>query len=674
MSDTSPPASPAKRSGGRRAPRWLPPPWQIIAWLVGLAVTLPAELRRYLPIRESGGDLAAWLVNANVDTTLPFLLLLAAPVVWLIPRLDIFRRGLSFTRSSPWLGESTRPGTDRSRETDWRDWLLASIVALISLAVSIGVSLARVQDEPPVAFGDLPPAYHDEYSYLFQAETFLKGRVSSPSHPEMPELFDQTHVLNEGRMASRYFPGTGVWMAPFVAIGAPYLGQWLAGAVCAFCIFWAGRELAGNSVGLLAGLLTAIAPGMAIFSNMLLAHHPTLAGLSLFLLMFLRLLRTKSGLEAFFAGCGLTFAMFCRPMTAAGFGLPFGVCLFGWLCRGWTMRNLSFRFTRVASLAGPVVAGLIGFFAYSYFVTGDWRVTPYEQYLNIYTPRHVYGFDNVIRGEQRVGEKVLEDYDTWAENLTPALAMRNLWERLASSWQWTLGIVPLMIAAAVFPRYAADHDRRWWLIAAAIMSLHAVHIPYWYAGIMGWHYVFETGPLWLLLFAGSTQGLIEDWRVRGRAWMPTWWAALAIVSLLPQYVAIEPLWWTSRAASQLQTISFSRSKYAAVNEAIDRYVEQRPALVLVSQSLHETHIDYVLNEPGLKEGVLRGRLHIGETDVSEVVRTFADRAVYAILAVGDDPAAVIGDAKGLAIEPVGSFALPPMDVARVYRIRAGRGN
>ena len=65
-------------------------------------------------------------------------------------------------------------------------------------------------------FGDLPPAYHDEFSYQFQAKTFLAGRLSFPSFAPMPELFDQMHVLNEGRFASRYFPGAGLWLAPFV--------------------------------------------------------------------------------------------------------------------------------------------------------------------------------------------------------------------------------------------------------------------------------------------------------------------------------------------------------------------------------------------------------------------------------------------------------------------------
>src|SRR5262245_33401028 len=197
------------------------------------------------------------------------------------------------------------------------------LVGAVSLAASAAVG-AR--------FADLPPAFHDEYSYLFQAETFLAGRVSYPSHAAA-RLFDQMHVLNEGRFASRYFPGTGMWLAPFLAAGHPYAGHWLAGAICAVLMFLIGRELAGDAAGLLAGLLTALSPGMALFSNLLLSHQPTLVGLGLFLLGALHLLRSGSAGWGIVSGAGLAFAMLCRPMTAAGVAFPFGVYFLWWACR-----------------------------------------------------------------------------------------------------------------------------------------------------------------------------------------------------------------------------------------------------------------------------------------------------------------------------------------------------
>ncbi|HAW30053.1 MAG TPA: hypothetical protein DCY03_18335, partial [Planctomycetaceae bacterium] len=256
-----------------------------------------------------------------------------------------------------------------------------------------------------------------------------------PGHADAPELFDQVHVLNEGKMASRYFPGTGLWLAPFVAWGHPYRAYWLAGALTTFFIFWAGRELAGNGVGLLAGLIVALSPGMAIFSNLLLAHHPTLVGLSAFLFFFLRMQRTRSFRDALLAGVGLAFGMLCRPMTAAGFALPFGIWLGVEVVR-WCLPRVNHKATdsateksvvpQITGLAIPLACGLIGLFFYNQSITDSGWKMPYQLYTDLYTPRHVYGFDNVVRGEQKLGPKVLENYDKWAENLTPALAAQNV--------------------------------------------------------------------------------------------------------------------------------------------------------------------------------------------------------------------------------------------------------
>lgn len=260
------------------------------------------------------------LLAADVDTFVWLGLLMVAPVAWWIRRESSERRG---NRAA---GISGR----------WRNWITAVATAtkgsnLRAAGWSLIPTAASICTSVWVAghFDHLPPAYHDEYSYLFQAETFLSGRVSFPSH-EAARLFDQMHVLNEGRFASRYFPGTGLWMAPFVSLGNPWMGHWIAGALSAWLIFWCGRELAGDFAGLLAGLLTAVAPGMALFSNLLLAHHPTLVGLGLFLLGFLRCLGPRGIGWGFMAGAGLCFAALCRPMTAAGVAFPFGLYL---VCR-----------------------------------------------------------------------------------------------------------------------------------------------------------------------------------------------------------------------------------------------------------------------------------------------------------------------------------------------------
>lgn len=530
-----------------------------------------------------------------------------------------------------------------------------------------------VDAEGTVRFGELPPAYHDEFSYLLQARTFLAGRWWLPANTDMPEVFNQVHVLNEGRFASRYFPGTGVWLAPFVAVDRPYWGQRLAGCVAAVCLFLAGCELGGLRVGLIAGLLTAVSPGIALFSNLILAHHPTLVGLGIFLAAMLRFMRVQTWGAALVAGIGLSFAMLCRPMTAAGFAFPFGLWMAWWLVRparpSWRERGAA-----VAAMGLPLAAGFVVLLVQNQAITGDWRTSPYQQYTDIYTPRHVYGFNNVVRGEKRLGPKVLDNYDRWAENLTPELAARNAFHRIVASGQWTLGLVPLVISLVAFCGLTRHEDPRWKWVAASVVSLHVAHIPYWFVGIMEWHYVFETAPLLLLITAGATGSLLKAWRDERRGAMAIWWAITLLTALATAYLPVDffvifvatgtaavlaaiaawrgllerrtvvvtallsvaslgislvraaPFWPVSRLDAGVSQVAFSRTKYAAFRDRVRQAAGNRPTLVLVIADPADRHIDYVTNERGLEESLTIGR-YPQDGNIERLQQAFPERRI-----------------------------------------------
>ncbi len=617
-------------------------PVQIAGWCCGLAMCVVAML----------GLVAEWDPGL---ATAQLLWLAATPVAVMVSRSR---------RAKPIPRTETPTSSPRNLAIDW---MLALLCAGVSFAVSSMIA---------TRIGDLPPAYHDEYSYLFQAKTLLAGRFSFPSSPVHPELFDQMHVLNEGRMACRYYPGTGLWLAPFVALGHAYWGPQWAGAVATLLLFWTGRELGGRFVGTIAALTMALSPGVGLFGNMLLAHHPTLVGLGLFLLGITRLGRTRSGWDAALAGIGLSFAMLCRPMTAAGIGLPFGIEVVWWLLRGdWqsqtptrsvskdestldsptsslslntssvkpdllTLRvgvEIGSRLTkgsrRMSVLLGlglPLIAGWCVMLAYNRDITGEWFTSPYQLYTDTYTPRHVFGFNNVVRGEQHLGPKVIEHYDRWAENLTPSLAASNAFTRGIASWLWTLDVLPLLFTMIVIASVMKHLDRRWRLVAASILSLHAVHVPYWYVGIMGWHYVFETAPLWCLLLAAATQRLFAEWTHSRRNGLKLWWLGLLALSLAGNYVAPTG-GWKPRLFRGMNALAHPRRQQSETRRWIEATVKDRPALVLVDQSETEaSHLDFVTNDPGLASDILLGRMPPRETDLSALARDFPNRSVFVI--------------------------------------------
>lgn len=632
---SSPQPAPASDPASPSSTRWIP--WIHLLFVGGLLwFLIPYEWSRVHSENLQLPWLSRFFLHVNVDTTPYFILLLFSPLCWWLPlpyHSRFFAQVLHPRLSQQWVRQKQTAG-----QWDIFAISISLLLALSSFGISFWTASHIVDSERQLTLGDLPPAYHDEYSYLFQAETFLDGRTSFPSHPDAPELFNQVHVLNEGKMASRYFPGTGLWLAPFLAWGHPYWGYWMAGAITTFFFFWSGRELGGNGVGLLAGLIIALSPGMAIFSNLLLAHHPTLVGLSLFLWSFLRMQRTRSFLDAFVAGIGLTFAMLCRPMTAAGFALPFGIWLAVQIVRWLSLRLKKSEsappvrqvWLPVAGLAIPLAAGLISLFMYNQSITGSGWTMPYQLYTDLYTPRHVYGFNNVIRGEQKLGPKVLENYDKWAENLTPALAVQNVQNRFLASLQWTLGIIPLGLAGLIFLLTEWKRWSRWWLVFASIISLHVVHIPYWYDGIMHWHYVFETGPLWALIFARATQTLFRLWQQINRPLMSVLWLTMILAALLTNLTILPPLWGVSKLETVVNNVAFSRIKHYQFQQMLEHHPQiNHPALLLVAHDPHDRHIDYVINPPDLdQQEILTGRYLPDLYPPARLQQIFPKRTLY----------------------------------------------
>ena len=537
-------------------------PWiaQILAWLTGLTLCVAGMFDR----------IPNWVYGYAVCQ---LLVLLAAPICWnWHPR----RRPLPPV-------ETSFPGVTGQ---------IATLVLLMGLSLTMSVWASRLMGNGP------PPVYHDEFSYLFQAKTFLAGRTWFPSPPMHAELFDQMHVLNDGgRMASRYFPGTGLLLAPFAAVGHPHLGHWICGMLATAFVYAAGCELGNFRSGFLAGLLTALSPGLAIFSNLLLAHHPTLLGLSFFLWRISRWQRTHSGADALLAGIGLSWAMLCRPMTAAGFGLPFGIGVFLWLCAGST--ELRRKAAVVAGFAVPIALGLVVQLGYNASITGSLWSSPYQLYTDVYTPRHVYGFNNVARGERNLGPKVLDDYDRWARNLDARLAAENVFQRGEASLMWTWDLLPLAMTAIVALRMFRSWDARRRMILYAILSLHLAHVPYWFTGIMHWHYVFESAILWTLAGGLVIDQLLTEWRTSSRPWMRYWLAALCLVAVAFNWVSVPEL-WTAKVVQEAPNFRVPRLRFQQFRQWTASEVGGEPALVLVAPHADLPHLDYVVNDPGLR--------------------------------------------------------------------------
>lgn len=598
----------------------------LTGWLLAAGFCVWLEGTRILQLAATPAGILGWFAAWNIDTTLPALVLLALPGMWLLWPVPGRRQQ---ARTEPDSGKSASGAG------------MTVLLGCVSLAMSLTVGLQQIpvlqtawsdSDADTVFLYQLPPAYHDEFSYLLQAETFRAVRLSWPPQTVGGDAFHQIHVLNRPRTASRYFPWTGVWILPFLLAGLPIAGHWLAGALACMVFHRILRTVVSEWAANIGGLLLALSPGLALFSNLLLAHHPTLLALAVFQWAMLKVLDHGRWPLAAVAGTALTCAMLGRPMTAAGFALPCGLALLKRLIMPTSTQQRLAAATTSISMAIPLLAGFTVLAVMNQNITGDWRVSAYQYYTDTWTPRHRFGFDNARSSAEPTS--VLAKYDAWATNLTPAAAAVNVQQRLTASAQWTLGIPALLLlipAGLPLSLSADERSRRLRLLLAAVFSLHAVHIPYWYDGILHWHYVFETAPLLLLLAAAGLQTVRHTLTQRfSRRTAVTWTLLLPIASLLPSWLSAESLWGPSRISLAVSEQAYSRVRIAAFRQIAAKVATKGPCLLLVDETGSDQQLSYIINPPDYQAPALICRLPQSLAEQQQLAAAFPDRLLYTV--------------------------------------------
>ncbi|MCP4170204.1 MAG: glycosyltransferase family 39 protein [Fuerstiella sp.] len=620
-------------SDGKPDQRWL---W--LVWSLLFAAAAFFEFRRLYSSFETPVGPMAWLLFWDPETTLPFVCLLSLPLLrWVSDERASALRRVDFRirRADRDTGDPQVVNRAQNGSCIAACCLIFLLSVLSSYAVGTkSVRITTILDRRDIAFADLPPAYHDEYSYLLQAQTFLAGRMTFPPMTIRPDLFHQMHVLNERRTVSRYFPMTGVWMAPFVAFGRPIWGHWLAGGLASVFFYLAMRQIVHPRAACVGGVLIAISPGLAVFSNLLLAHHPVMLALSVFTWSFLRMMSTSGFCYAVLSGTALSCAMLGRPMTAAGFAMPFGLWLAVGLVRERTSRVLA------VGVALPIVAGLTVLATFNYEATGSWNRTAYQEYTDTFTPRHRYGFNNGAARFTDDRSKVLASYDKWATNLTPAVAAENVRNRFVASLQWSLAVFPLLFGLGMtvplcrsqttpLNRATVANSTGLRLLFASVLTLHLVHVPYWFDGIMHWHYVFETAPLLLLLagvglYAAALQ--LGDFLPRKIA--VGWVVSLVAVGLLPGWIAIPVFDGQSKVSGAVHEIAFARTRFEYFNATVESSAIDKPALILIHERDSDPQLSYVINAPDLGGTVLKCRHPKSREEVLDLQAAFPGRSIY----------------------------------------------
>lgn len=282
------------------------------------------------------------------------LLLLLIPTAYLLPD------GVVALMRRVW-----RTCSQISLQPTWMICLFAGLTFIGNMAFSLLVRFP----EPYVV---------DEYSYLFGAETFLAGRLTTPTHP-FYQHFPDVHNIETPTWQMKYPPGQSLLLALGGLMGHPIVGAWL------------GMSLA---IGGLCWMLLAVLPARWAFTGTLLGllnwwimmrFGQSYRGASLAALggtisfgALIRLLQTPRAVYGALLAGGLFLLAIARPYEGLVSSLPAALLL---LKRLYTVQGPERRALLLSGLLPCLLTLLMLFSWMAYYhgqVTGSAFVMPYQ--------------------------------------------------------------------------------------------------------------------------------------------------------------------------------------------------------------------------------------------------------------------------------------------------------
>jgi hypothetical protein len=191
-----------------------------------------------------------------------------------------------------------------------------------------------------VAFWGLErfPNSGDEYSYLLQARLFAAGRLSFPSTPEsVRPAFKLYHVIDDGRVRSKYPPGWPLLLAAGEALGLAWIVNPLLSAATLALLFGTLARAASRGAAWTAMLVLGLSPFFVLNAASYFSHQPLLLAATAVAYTLVRSAESRSPVWPCLCGAALAWGLGIRPLEAAICGLAVLACVprLGWRRSAW---------------------------------------------------------------------------------------------------------------------------------------------------------------------------------------------------------------------------------------------------------------------------------------------------------------------------------------------------
>lgn len=501
----------------------------------------------------------------------------------------------------------------------------ADILAIGLLAVLLRALILPLQ-------GPALPIAHDEYSLLFQAETFLAGRLANPT-PPFWEHFESIHLNVLPAYASMYFPGRSLPLAAGILVGHPWTGVWATFTAMCMAAVWMLQGWVSRPLALLGGVLVILRLGIfGYWINSYWGGAFSALGAMLLVGALPRLLDRPTWGVGILMGVGAAILVVTRPFEGALLCIPLAVFL---LFR--MMRSEAARARAILVKAGLPVVLLVAasggwLLAFNKATTGDALVFPYDMNRQTYAITPAFLVQDPIEGERR-GPPHFRPFYEW-ENLS--YKTKETWWSLTRLtvgkvyyvWMLAVGIVlaPAFLAGLWVALWARP------VLPATLVFFGIGHL------FQTWHFAHYVAPILSVTLVITMMGFgwLRTWTPRGR---PT---GLFLTRAMPVGVLLPLLLPAAAVASnrpsmlgipvyQLPCCQLVRSN---AREQIATFLEKQPGkhIVLVSTDAarHPVHTPMIYNAPDMEASRIIWAHRLGPERDAPLLDHFAGRRAWQV--------------------------------------------
>jgi hypothetical protein len=353
----------------------------------------------------------------------------------------------------------------------------------------------------------------DEYAALFQSRAFAAGRLTGEFPRDMigrlipPQYMNQFFYVSvsSGQVASAYWPGFALLLAPFSLLGVPWACNPLLASLALVLMGRIAARLSGEPLA--AGWAMLIALASPAFTAMALTYFSMNAHL-LFNLVFVWLMLEKTPRRLAMAGAVGSFALLLHnPVPHALFALPW----IAWLAWQRDVRSLA------ALAAGYAPLVVVGGFGWAMLLGQLQGPVSYSLLAN--DGSALTGVVNFLWDWHAKVRSALSE----AGDLRIAARMAEL----VRLWNWA---VPGLLVLAAAGWWVARRDLRARLLGLSMLATLAGYVIVGFDQGYGWGARY-LHPAWGALPILAAVGLVHAPLDRGCARLRGYVASLAVLSL-----------------------------------------------------------------------------------------------------------------------------------------------